>query len=135
MDAEVIFYDGHCGMCHGAVRFVMARDPEGKTFCFSPLQGEYIRTVFSDAERAVLPDSLVVKSWEGAVLTRSSAVAYILCRLGGFWRFVGGTLALVPAPVRDWGYDRLAQVRRKFSAPPQGLCPLMPPAIRKRFLD
>jgi predicted DCC family thiol-disulfide oxidoreductase YuxK len=135
MDVEVIFYDGHCGMCHAAVKFVLARDPEGKAFRFSPLQGAYIRTVLSDAERAALPDSLVVKTAEGAVLTRSSAVAYILRRLGGFWRFVGATLSLVPAPIRDWGYDRVAAVRRRIFAPPQEICPLTPPEIRNRFLD
>src|SRR2546426_853835 len=29
---ELLFYDGHCGLCHRAVRFVLAEDVGGKTF-------------------------------------------------------------------------------------------------------
>ncbi|MCK6483719.1 MAG: DUF393 domain-containing protein [Phycisphaerae bacterium] len=25
-DADIVFYDGHCGLCHATVRFILARD-------------------------------------------------------------------------------------------------------------
>src|SRR5437879_3847393 len=44
---ETIFYDGHCGLCHWAVRFVLAKDRNGDAFRFAPLD--------SDAFRAAVP--------------------------------------------------------------------------------
>ena len=40
---EIIFYDGHCGLCHAAVRFVVARDDREEGFVFAPLGGETFR--------------------------------------------------------------------------------------------
>ncbi|HZH02738.1 MAG TPA: DCC1-like thiol-disulfide oxidoreductase family protein [Myxococcaceae bacterium] len=37
-DSDILFYDGGCGLCHRAVRFVLARDPAGR-FRFAPLGG------------------------------------------------------------------------------------------------
>ena len=37
MAPERLFYDGTCALCHGAVRFVLARDRDGSAFRFAPL--------------------------------------------------------------------------------------------------
>ena len=36
---EHIFFDGHCGLCHRFVRFVLAEDQSAKPLSFAPLQG------------------------------------------------------------------------------------------------
>src|SRR5438067_1150934 len=83
---DTLFYDGHCGLCHRAVRFVLAEDRTGTAFRFAPLDGDAFRAALPAADRAQLPDSIVVRTAEGAVLTRSAAVRHILQRLGGLWR-------------------------------------------------
>lgn len=132
-NTERIFFDGHCGVCHWAVRFVARHDPDGKTFRFSPLQGETFSDAAPEAARRQLPDSLVVQTEDGQLLLRSQGAVYILRRLGGFWWALGGLLALVPRPLRDFGYDTFARIRHRLAAPPADVCPLMPPEIGRRF--
>src|SRR5579885_2416758 len=43
MAPELIFYDGHCGLCHGFVKFALARDREGARFRFAPLPEQTLR--------------------------------------------------------------------------------------------
>jgi predicted DCC family thiol-disulfide oxidoreductase YuxK len=130
---ETVFYDGHCGLCHRAVRFVLAEDRAGHAFRFAPLEGDAFRATVPEASRAGLPDSLIVSTAEGALLTRSAAVLHILRRLGGIWRLSGGLARVVPAAIRDRAYDAVARIRhRLFPAPPEA-CPLIPERLRARF--
>jgi predicted DCC family thiol-disulfide oxidoreductase YuxK len=130
---DVLFYDGGCGLCHRAVRFVLAEDVDGSAFRFAPLDSDTFRAATSEETRATLPDSFVVLTKAGTVLTRSAAVRYILARLGGFWRLLGGLAGLVPTWLLDRLYDGVARVRRRLFARPKDACPLLPPHLRKRF--
>ena len=128
-----VFYDGHCGLCHGLVRFLIARDRTGDKFTFAPLQGEYCAAAIPQAERQQLPDSVVVRSDEGELLVKSAAVLYILKRIGGPWYAVGIALRVLPTPLRDFGYDCVARMRRRFFGIPADTCPLVPADLRNRF--
>jgi predicted DCC family thiol-disulfide oxidoreductase YuxK len=131
---ELVFYDGHCGLCHWAVRFILARDRTGEAFRFASLESDTFRTALSEAERALLPDSLVVQTEEGTILTRSTAVLYVMWRLGGVWWVLSGVATLMPVAFRDWLYDEIARIRhRLFQAPPAS-CPIIPLDLRSRFL-
>ncbi len=130
---ERIFYDGDCGVCHGSVRFVARRDPDGRAFRFAPLGGETFGREIPEPARAALPDSLVVLTADGRLLTRSAGAVRILRRLGPAWRLLGALLWLVPRPIRDVFYDRFAAHRGRLAARPEGTCPLLPPALRARF--
>ena len=127
-----IFYDGTCGLCHGFVRFVLARDRAAR-FRFAPLQGPTFRAVVPEDRRAGLPDSVVVSDDDGRVLARTDAVAHVLVSLGGAWRPLGRALRALPRPLRDAAYDAVAAVRRRLFRRPPDLCPLVPEALRGRF--
>ncbi len=131
---ETLFYDGHCGLCHGAVRFLLARDADGSRFRFAPLQGGRFHATLSEARRHGLPDSLVLVTDDGQVLTRSRAVRRALLRLGGAWSLLGRIGVIVPPPLGDWIYDGVARVRHRLFAPPPDVCPVIPPPLRDRFL-
>jgi len=133
MGPERIYYDGHCGLCHGWVRFTAARDPQGRAFRFAPLQGATFQTAVPAATRATLPDSIVVERDDGRLLTRSAAALHILRRLGGGWAVLGTVGWLVPRPLRDLAYDGVARVRGRLWKRPDDTCPLMPPEMRTRF--
>jgi predicted DCC family thiol-disulfide oxidoreductase YuxK len=123
----LLFYDGECGLCHRAVRFVLSEDLDA--MCkLAPLQGE----TFAALELPAVPDSIALKDGE-RILWRSSAVVSLLCRLGGYWRVLGWLLWCVPKPLRDLGYMAFARVRHHFFKKPQGLCPLIPPELQTRF--
>ncbi len=129
---STVFYDGHCGLCHGTVRFVLAEDRRG-AFRFAPLQGPTLAESIDEARRAALPDSIVVLCSDGRILTRSGAILFILRGLGGGWRAIASIGRLIPRVVRDSAYDAIARVRRRLVASPSDACPILPPALRARF--
>jgi predicted DCC family thiol-disulfide oxidoreductase YuxK len=131
----MVFYDGACGLCHCTVGFAIARDRDGRLFRFAALGGETFRRLVPEALRAGLPDSIVVLTPGGALLTRSAAVIHILERIGGPWRLTGRLLTLVPRRIRDLGYDGVARVRHRLFRRPTDVCPVTPPELRGRFED
>ncbi len=130
---ELLFYDGHCGLCHRAVVFVINHDPEGKLFRFAPLQGETFQSRIPENQRATLPDSMVIETENGALLLRSDAWIHILRRLGGKWNFLANLLSPTPRPVRDFFYNRIASIRHKLFRRRDDICPLVPPELGARF--
>jgi len=130
---ELLFYDGHCALCHGAVKFVLKHDRSGNAFRFAPLQGATFQSRVSAGERADLPDSIVVLTEDGTLLLRSNAFVHILRRLGGGWKIFGGVLAVVPRPLRDVVYNFVARIRYRVFGKRDDLCPIVPPDLRARF--
>jgi predicted DCC family thiol-disulfide oxidoreductase YuxK len=130
---ERLFYDGSCALCHWAVRFVLARDPQGRAFRFAPLDSDAFRKVAPPDVRASLPDSLVVETRAGELLTRSGAVIHILGRLGAPWRFLGGVARAFPRALLDALYDLVARVRYRVFGREPDACPVIPKDQRSRF--
>jgi predicted DCC family thiol-disulfide oxidoreductase YuxK len=129
---ETVFYDGHCGLCHRAVRFLLAEDRAG-AFRFAPLGGETFHDAVPENRRTGLPDSLVIRTADGSLLMRSAAVLHILRRSGGVWRLLAGVAGVVLAGIRDAAYDGVARVRHRLFARPAATCPLIPATLRTRF--
>jgi predicted DCC family thiol-disulfide oxidoreductase YuxK len=129
---ETIFYDGGCGLCHWSVRFVLARD-RGGAFRFAPLDSAALRSTAPEEVRKALQGTFVVRTFDGRLLTRSAAALHVGRRLGGVWRLLAGVGALIPAAVLDRGYDTIARNRHRLFRTPQGVCPVVPPALRARF--
>lgn len=128
-----LFYDGNCGLCHGAVRFILAEDNQGGVVRFAPLDSDTFRAAVADNVRATLPDSMVVVTNGGDVLIRSQAWIRILARLGGVWGALALASRLVPNAVLDWAYDRVASIRKQIFAKPSDVCPILPKHLRARF--
>jgi len=132
---DILFFDGSCGLCHGAVRFVLDRGDRGRELRFAPLHGEAFRREIPEGLRKALPDSLVVKTADGRILTRSSGVVRVLHGLGGVWSLLGAFLWCVPRPLRNLGYRLVSTVRRRLFPLTEGACPWRSPEQRSRFLD
>lgn len=131
---ERLFYDGGCGLCHRAVNFVIARDPDGSLFRFTPLESELLdRSLPAGVTRQALPDSVLVLTHDGRLLMRSDAALYLGERVGGGWRIAAKLGKLVPRFLRDAVYDGIASIRHRLFAKPTDACPLLPPELRKRF--
>jgi predicted DCC family thiol-disulfide oxidoreductase YuxK len=133
-DAEVtetVYYDGTCGLCHRAVRFILAEDRSGTAFALAPLGGD--RYASEIGEMPDLPDSVIVRTASGEVLVKSAAIIRIAQRLGGLWRVLGTLFALVPRAIRDAGYDFVARIRYRIFGREKNACPLLPPDLRARF--
>ena len=134
----LVFYDGVCALCNGAVTFLVKRDRAG-IFRFAPLQGELAAQVLP--KYAIDPrdlDSIVVlEDWDGAgerVLTRSIAVLAAVESLGGLWGMLARIGRLMPVTFSDAVYRAVARTRyRAFGK--YEVCPVPPPEWRNRFLQ
>jgi predicted DCC family thiol-disulfide oxidoreductase YuxK len=131
---DMLFYDGHCGLCHGTVRFVLAEERSRSEWLFAPLDSEAASAAFSVEERRRLPDSVAVRTARGDILTRSRAVLYILASLGGYWRVAAALGRVVPRAAADVVYDAVAAVRYRIFGRTLDACPVMPAGLRSRFL-
>jgi predicted DCC family thiol-disulfide oxidoreductase YuxK len=130
---ELLFYDGHCGLCHRAVKFVLKHDRSGAAFRFAPLQGDTFQSRVRPEKRATLPDSVVVLTSDGQLLVRSNAFLHILRRLGGGWKLLAALLRVIPRPLRDAVYNIVARTRYRIFGRQDDLCPIVPPDLRARF--
>jgi predicted DCC family thiol-disulfide oxidoreductase YuxK len=130
---ETLFYDGHCGLCHRAVKFVLKHDRGGSAFRFAPLQGPTFQSRVPPEKRASLPDSVVVLTSQDELLIRSDAFIHILRRLGGRWSFLAVAIRVIPRPLRDAVYNVVARIRYRVFGKRDELCPLVPPDLRARF--
>jgi len=131
--AEYLFYDGHCGLCHRAVKFVLRHDREGRAFRFAPLQGSTFVARVPAERRAGLPDSVVVLTRDGELLVRSGSFLHILRRLGGGWGVLASVLSVVPGRLLDLAYDFVARIRYRVFGKREDLCPIVPAELRARF--
>jgi predicted DCC family thiol-disulfide oxidoreductase YuxK len=131
--AEILFYDGHCGLCHRTVKFVLRYDRSGNAFRFAPLQGETFQVRVPASQQAGLPDSIVVLTREGELLARSDAFLHILRRMGGGWESLASVLGVIPRVVRDAVYDFVARIRYRVFGRRDEVCPVTAAELRGRF--
>ena len=124
----IVFFDGVCALCNRAVDMMLRADRDA-VFRFAPLQGE----TFAAREVEDPPDSVAVATDDGRLLYRSAAVLHLAGRLGGYWRLLGTAARVVPRPVADFLYNRIAAVRHRLFAKPSDVCPMLPPALRARM--
>jgi predicted DCC family thiol-disulfide oxidoreductase YuxK len=133
---RVLFYDGVCGFCNGAIRWLMERDPRARLH-YASLQGETAAAV--RARHAEFPqdiDTVVLLERDAdaeRILLRADAVFRSLAEIEGPWRRLGW-LRVLPGPLLDWGYRLFARHRyRMFGRLDE--CPLPSESERARFVD
>ena len=131
---NIVFYDGECGLCHNWVKFILPKD-KNAVFHFSPIQGETIKELIGEEKRASLPDSIVVHTENGELLTKTAAVVYILKGVDGIWGSLGGMVDIFPEVISNFVYDFVASIRKKIFPTPKDLCPLMPEELQGQFLQ
>ena len=132
-----MLYDGVCGLCEGAVQFVLARDRRG-LFQFAALQSPLGRSLVEKSGRN--PDDLssfyVIRNYdrpEATFLEKGKAALFVATQLGWPWR-AAGVFAMLPGRLLDAVYDLVARHRyRLFGKRDQCLLPT--PSQRSRFLD
>ncbi len=130
-----MLYDGVCGFCHGSVRWLIDRDPDGQ-FVFAALQGETAADL--RVRHPQLPTDIdtmvyvVVANGSEQVYLRTEAILRVGSQLGGGWSALSWLL-WVPAPLRDIFYRAFVRVRYRIFGKVDA-CTLPSPAERERFL-
>jgi predicted DCC family thiol-disulfide oxidoreductase YuxK len=95
---DQILYDGTCAICQRSVQFVNNRD-NNQAFKLEPLEG------------GAAADTIIFRTADGVVYTKSAAAIQILKRLGPGWRILAGLLEVLPLSIRDSVYDWVARHR------------------------
>lgn len=104
----ILFYDGHCNLCHYVVRFVSQRD-KNKRFFFAPLQGD---TAAARLSKEILNVDTVVLLEGNKVYIKSKAAFRVLRLLGFPWNLLC-VFNVFPQKLTDWGYDAIARRRNR----------------------
>ncbi len=132
----MLLYDGVCGVCNWAVRTVLRFDPHG-TLRFAALDSDFARAIIDRHPAIQDVDSVVFVDEPGQpaerVAARSEAALRVVDYLGGPWKLLK-VARIMPAPLRDWLYDRFAGIRYRVFGKYDS-CPLPPAEVRARFLD
>jgi predicted DCC family thiol-disulfide oxidoreductase YuxK len=132
----LLLYDGVCALCNGVVQFLMRHDRQDR-FRYAPLQSDLGREVLARFDIHKFPDGVMLLSDALSpsehLYQRSDAVAAALRLLDAPWRLAGKMLALVPRPLREWGYGIVARVRYRLFGR-YDACPIPPPEQRSRLL-
>lgn len=131
----LLLFDGVCGFCDGAVRWLLAHDPVGRLH-FAPLQGETAAAL--RARHPEIPDDLdtavLVESLPGGerIHLRARAVVGTLALLGAPWRWLAA-LRVLPDRWLDAAYRAFAGRRYRWFGRLDA-CRLPTPEERARFL-
>src|SRR6266851_7872932 len=139
----LLLYDGVCVLCNGLVRFLLRRDnSEAKsearlaTFRFAPLQSPLALELLPPSATTALEGVVLITNTltpSQRLYRRSDAVAHALQLLGSPWRRFGTLLALIPRPLREFGYTIVARLRYRLFGR-YATCPIPTPDQRSRIL-
>jgi predicted DCC family thiol-disulfide oxidoreductase YuxK len=116
LPSHLVLFDGVCGFCDSAIRWLLAREPTGN-LGFAPLQGETAAAlrrrhpeIPSELETLVLVES----GREGSrVYLHSEAIWRICAQLAAPWRLLAWVRWLPPV-LRDFCYRQFASRRYRW---------------------
>mgnify|MGYP006269064921 CR=1 len=129
---RILLFDGVCNLCHGAVQFIIPRDPQ-KRLKFASLQSDRGQSLLR--KHGLDPDyidSLVLLDSGKAYLKGKAAL-----RIAGFLKFpwpVFSPLQFLPSFLLDPLYNWIAENRYRWFGKKEA-CPMPDPAQADRFLD
>ena len=129
-DHNIIVFDVTCIFCSGFARFMHRRDT-AQRFKFVTAQSGTGRALYH--KYALNPDDMTtnIVIVDGVAHTKMAAFAAAMRSLGGIWRLAAWP-ALLPRPVGDWIYDRIARNRYVFG---KRSCPVPPPELKARLIE
>ena len=124
MVENVIYYDGECGLCHLAVRFILRVDSKSN-FYFSPLSNLDINLKNID--------SIILKR-DNKVFYEGMAIIMIFQNIDNNWNYLAKVLKLIPINVLDTAYRWVSRNRARISVKKVSSCPMVPSNYQKRFI-
>lgn len=128
----VIYFDGVCNLCSGAVQFILKHDKK-EIFKFASLQGDAGQKMLADHNFPTDHFKTFILEKDGRIFTRSSAALRIARQLGGVWSLLYG-FTIIPAFIRDAIYNFISDHRYKWFGK-KDECWLPGPEWNQRFLN
>ena len=130
--SPLVIFDGRCNLCHGAVNFIIARDPN-KQFRFCALQSTTAQAILTQHGPHLLQHDTVYLFQDDKVYIKSDAAIEIAKLLPDYWPLLRYGKWL-PRVLRDGLYDTVARYRyRLFGQRPLYLLP--DDETKSRFIE
>lgn len=130
-DRPLAVMDGNCALCSRGARMI-ARLDRDEAFRICPVQSPLGTALVRHFEQ----DPEDPQTWlfldQGRAWSGMDAIIRIGERLGGIGRFASA-LRILPAPLRDWLYRRIAFNRYRFGR--SDMCALPDEALQRRLID
>lgn len=127
----VIFFDGHCVLCHFWVKQILKYDAKDR-FSFAELEGK-LGQQFLTERGLEAEDSIVLWEKGKAYWLRSAAVFIIAQKLGGMFGLLT-IFRFLPSFLTDGVYRLVAQNRKRWFGTHEN-CPPPPPGFKERFIS
>ncbi|MGM0580412.1 MAG: thiol-disulfide oxidoreductase DCC family protein [Bacteroidota bacterium] len=126
----IIFFDGVCNLCNGAINFIIDHDNKGY-FKFAPLQSAKAeknipKSIRENTDSIILLDS-------DKIYSKSTAALKVAKKLDGLWKAFY-VLIIFPKFIRDFVYDFIAKNRYKWFGKRES-CRMPTEDIKNRFLE
>lgn len=129
----ILFYDGDCALCHGSVKWLLARDQRG-ALRFAPLTGETATRFLPELLRTQTA-TVVLRHRDGRLAVRSGAILGALMMIGGGWSRLARGVEWIPSPLRDLVYRFISMGRYRVFGKTKQSCPMVPKELRARLLE
>jgi predicted DCC family thiol-disulfide oxidoreductase YuxK len=128
----ILFFDGVCNLCNGAVQWFITRD-KNERLRFASLQSDLAQELLPPA--GVNPSSLssLVLLEGGKAYSKSTGALRATSHLGGIWSPLATALRIFPSFIRDGVYDLIAKHRYKWFGKEEA-CMLPRPEWKHRFV-
>lgn len=131
-DGPIMMFDGVCNLCNGALQF-MLRVEKHDALKFCTLQSDTAARLLEHL-KAPVDLSTVIYVVDGRVYTHSTAISLLLRHHAKpVFALSGLLLAVIPKPLRDFGYRVVARNRYKWFGHKES-CLMPTPALKARFL-
>ncbi len=128
----ILFFDGVCNLCNGAVQFILKNDRRGE-LRFASLQSQLAEELLPPF--GIDPKDLnsVVLYENGTVYTRSSSVLRTLKLMGGPLSYLT-IFGIIPRRIRDFFYNYISHHRYNWFGKRES-CMLPRPEWNARFIE
>ena len=129
---DIVIFDGVCNLCHGAVNFIINRDPHHR-FVFTPMQSETAQSLiahygvedeYSDTFFLIKNDRCYMKTDAALEITKA---------LSGLWPLLA-IFTFLPRGIRDFFYQWLGRNRYALFGR-RDSCILPTTSVLSRFID
>ncbi len=131
MTTSIFLFDGVCVLCSRSVAFVLKHE-RAPVIRFVAIQSGEGRALAK--AHGIDPDNpesfLFIES--GIALPKSDGIAALASHLRAPWNWISSVIRILPRPVRDWLYDRIARNRYRIFGKRES-CLIPTPETRRRF--
>jgi predicted DCC family thiol-disulfide oxidoreductase YuxK len=128
-DHPVIFFDGYCNLCNGAIQWIIEKDKQA-LFHFAPIDSKFA-TNHLPHQLLTNVDSIVLLHGND-IYVKSSAALQIAKMLPKPYTWLSA-FRIFPPAIRDWFYDLIAKYRYRIWGS-RASCMVPSPELQARFM-